>query len=64
MLDAIDVLRQSVLYNSSHGSKLQGLAELFVEVIVVVVLLGNSSKRVEAVLHKILFDPAQDFHLL
>ena len=52
------------LFNSRLGRKLQVLAELFIKITIVVVILGNSGKHLEEVLHKILLDPAQDFVLL
>mmetsp|Transcript_65899 Transcript_65899/g.174744 ORF Transcript_65899/g.174744 Transcript_65899/m.174744 type:complete len:435 (-) Transcript_65899:40-1344(-) len=45
-------------------SKFQALAELFVELLVVILLLGNFCKHLEALLHKILLDDTQNLVLL
>ena len=45
-------------------AQLQALAELLVELLVVVLLLGDLCEHLEALLHKILLDDSQDLVLL
>merc|ERR1711874_257405 len=45
-------------------AKLEALAELLVELLVVILLLSNLCEHLEALLHKILLDDAQDLVLL
>merc|ERR1719284_1185027 len=45
-------------------TKLQALAKLFIELLVVILLLGNFCKHLQALLHKVLLDHTQDLVLL
>ena len=61
-------LKNSASLHSVGGilmdAKLQALAKLFVELLVVILPLGNLIKRFEALLNKVLLDHTQDLVLL